>query len=358
MSADPALPDHAPAPPSLPPWMDSSNHLRKLADSRGMYCGAGVTWGELQADQNLRLTLAREYNLLAPGIEMKLGVLHPQRSLFDFTGGDRLVAFAEAHDMAVHGHVLVWHIELPPWIYEPPLNREGLMEVLRHHIYTVAGRYRGKVMMWDVVNEALEKDGSLTPTFWHRQIGPDYLDLAFRWAHEIAPEARLFYNDFGCEGRCAKADALYELVRGMLDRGVPIHGVGLQAHLNLADAPKPEDLAHNLARLGRLGLEVQITELDVLTGRQGTKDERLEQQARVFHDVTRAAVEAPNCTAVITWGITDRHSWLGAFDGPDDVGPLPWDRAYSPKPALLAMKRTLAEAGPASPRIGRCSRRG
>lgn len=328
----------------LPAWMDAWNHVRDLAQARGMYFGAGVSTGQLQQDQNLRLTLAREYNMIAPGIEMKLAVCQGKQGHYDFTPADYLVSFAESQQMAVHGHVLVWHIDLPSWVFEPPVTRDGLCDILRTHIYTLAGRYRGRIAYWDVVNEALEKDGSLTPTFWYRQIGPDYLDLAFTWAHEIDPGARLFYNDFACESRCPKADALYALLRGMLDRGVPIHGVGLQAHLSLDDAPSADDLAFNIDRLGQLGLEVQITELDVLTGTRGTREERLARQTDLYRDIARVAVEAPNCSGITTWGISDAHSWLGAFDGPDDVGPLPWDRRYEPKPALMAMKQAFVEA--------------
>jgi len=129
----------------------------------------------------------------------------------------------------------------------------------------------------------------------------------------------------------------------MLQRGVPLHGIGLQAHVSLEDMPPADDLAHVIGRLGELGLEVQITELDVTTGAKGSREERLEQQAKAYFDVMRTAVEAPNCTAVGTWGISDCGSWLGKFDGPDDVGPLPWDLKYSPKPALLAMKRAMVE---------------
>ncbi|HUS58769.1 MAG TPA: endo-1,4-beta-xylanase, partial [Planctomycetota bacterium] len=314
----------------LPPWMDGWNHLRKLALRHGLLIGAGVSWPQLESDSQLRQTLAREYSMLSPGVELKLGAVQPQRGVFDFNRADRIVAFAEAHQMAMHGHVLVWHIHQPAWIYAPPLNRQSLADELQRHIYTVAGRYRGRIACWDVVNEALEKDGSLTPTFWHRQLGPEYIDLAFRWAHEADPTARLFYNDFGCQARSPKADALVELARGLLDRGVPLHGIGLQAHLSLDDMPAADDLACNIQRLGSLGLEVQITELDVVAGPQGSRDERLERQGQAYFDVMRVAVEAPNCTAVGTWGIADCGSWLGKFDGPDDVGPLPWDRNYSP----------------------------
>ena len=327
----------------LPDWMDGWNHLRKLALRHGLFIGAGVSSSELERDGSLRQTLAREYSMLSPGVELKMGFVQQQRGVFDFNPADRIVAFAEAHDMAIHGHVLVWHIHQPAWIYAPPLNRQSLADELQRHIYTVAGRYRGRIACWDVLNEALEKDGTLTPTFWCRQLGTEYIDLAFRWAHEADPAARLFYNDFGCESRSPKSEALFELARGLLDRGVPLHGIGLQAHVSLDDVPSAEDLAFNIQRLGSLGLEVQITELDVATGVRGSREERLERQAQVYFDVMRVAVESPNCTAVGTWGIADCGSWLGKFDGPDDVGPLPWDRHYGPKPAVLAMKRAMVE---------------
>ena len=326
-------------------WMAPGLHLRTLAEKRGMFAGAASSYGPIEDDVQLRETLAREYNMFTVANEMKCIGVHPERGKYNFTRADAMVAFAHAYDMQVHGHVLVWHISQPAWWSEIPVTREGLMDALRQHIYTVAGHFRGKLYAWDVVNKSLEGDGTLSPTLWYRRIGPHYLDHAFQWAHEVDPDVKLFYNDFVCESKCAKADGLYKLVRGMLDRGAPIHGVGLQCHVSVKNAPPAEELAANIERLGKLGLEVQITELTVdVDSEEGTKEERLRKQAEVYYDVTRVAVEAKNCTAVIIWGVSDRRRKRQHEEDDDYVGALPWDHRYRQKPACYAMKQAFIEA--------------
>ena len=325
-------------------WMTPGVHLRTLAEKQGMFAGAASSFGPLDSDVQLRETLAREYNMFTVANEMKCLGIHPERSTYNFTRADSMVAFAHAYDMQVHGHVLVWHITQPAWWSEISVTREGLMDALRQHIYTVAGHFRGKLYAWDVVNEALEGDGTLSKTLWYRRIGPHYLDHAFRWAHDVDSDVKLFYNDFVCEGNCPKAEGQYKLVRGMLDRGVPIHGVGLQCHVSVRNAPPAEELAANIERLGKLGLEVQITELTVsVDPEDGTKEERLRKQAKVYYDVTRAAVEAKNCTAVIIWGLSDRRLRAKHGEDEDFVGTLPWDHRYRQKPACYAMKKAFVQ---------------
>ncbi|NQT21457.1 MAG: endo-1,4-beta-xylanase [Planctomycetes bacterium] len=325
-------------------WMVPGVHLRTLAEKKGMFAGAASSYGPIQEDVQFRETLAREYNMFAVANEMKCLRVHPERGCYDFTQSDEMVAFARAHDMQVHGHVLLWHISQPAWWTQLPATREGLMDALSQHIHTVAGHFHGKLYAWDVVNESLEGDGTLSPTLWYRRIGPDYCDHAFRWAHEVDPDVKLFYNDFAAESKCPKADGMYKLVRGMVDRGVPIHGVGIQAHVSVENAPPPDELAANIERYDKLGLEVQITELTVsVDPDNGTKEERLSKQAQVYYDITRVGVEAKNCTAVITWGLSDKHNWERDGERDDYVGTLPWDQRYRQKPACYAMKRAFME---------------
>ena len=136
--------------------------------------------------------------------------------------------------------------QLPAWLTEGTWTRDELIAIIREHITTVVGHYRGRVAAWDVVNEGVGDDGSLRDTIWLRGIGPEYIDMAFRWAHEADPDALLFYNDYAGEGLGTKSDAIYALVQGLLERGVPINGVGLQMHVSLRWSPQPQDVAANM----------------------------------------------------------------------------------------------------------------
>ena len=201
--------------------------------------------------------------MVTPEVSMKFDATKPERGYYDFTEGDILVAFAKAHNMQVRGHNLVWYMALPSWLTTGHFTRDELISILHDHIFAEVSHYRGQVNIWDVVNEAINNDGSLRDSIWSRGIGHDYLDLAFRWAHEANPQARLFYNDYGGEGLGQKSNAIYNLVAGMIKRGVPINGVGLQMHVSLDGYPPPQDVLSNMKRLAALGLEVQITEMDV-----------------------------------------------------------------------------------------------
>ena len=252
-----------------------------------------------------------------------------------------IVAFAERHDMQIRGHVLVWHQQLPSWLTEGNWTGDELMDILQEHIATVVGRYRGRIAAWDVVNEAVAGDGSLTDTIWLRGIGPEYIEMAFRWAHEADPDALLFYNDYGGEGLGRKSDAIYALVRDLLQRDVPIHGVGLQMHVGLDWSPKSQDVAANMERLSALGLEVHITEMDVKIEDPATEEE-LAKQARVYGDMLQVCLAAQNCKAFVLWGFTDRHSWIPYFFPGWDAA-LIFDKSYDPKPAYKALMDRLAD---------------
>jgi endo-1,4-beta-xylanase len=181
---------------------------------------------------------------------------------------------------------------------------------------------------------------------WWRVIGPEYIDMAFRWAHEVDPDALLFYNDYGAEGLNGKSDAVYELVQGLLDRGVPIHGVGLQAHLVLSGQSNFDNVRANIQRLGDLGLQVHITELDIRIADASSGDEpgqaELERQAQMYGELLDVCLSEPSCTAFVLWGFTDRHSWIPWFR-PGWGSALIFDESYRPKPAYDAMRQVLAE---------------
>ena len=329
----------------LPPT--PTRPLRDLAQARGKQIGAAVTSGPFQGWSAYADTLAREFNLLTPEGEMKFDCLHPARDAFDFGPADAMVEFAENHNMQVRGHTLVWHEGLPSWLTGRSWTRAELTEILRNHITTVVGRYRGRVAAWDVVNEGVTDDGSMRQTIWSQGIGPDYIGLAFRWAHEADPQARLFYNDYGGEGAGAKSDAIYTLVAGLVRQGVPIHGVGMQMHIGLDSLPNMQDVSANMARLGALNLDVHITELDVqIRSGSGTLPEKFIAQANVYSDLLNVCLEQDVCKAFVMWGFTDGSSWIYQFSdaGYPDEAPLIFDPDCRPKPAYYALSYALAAA--------------
>jgi endo-1,4-beta-xylanase len=316
-----------------------ASSLRSLAQARGIQIGAAVAAGPVREEPLYAQTLRREFSMLTPENAMKFGPLHPDPDRYNFADADAIIAFAKANAMQVRAHTLVWHEDLPRWLTERNVTREDLMPILRQHILTVVGRYRGRVAVWDVVNEAMADSGSLRDTIWLRGIGPDYIDLAFRWAHEADPQARLFYNDYGGEGLGRKSDAIYGLVRNLRTRGVPIHGVGLQMHIRLESSPALRDVAANMNRLAALKLEVHITEMDVRIEGPVT-EEALSAQARIYRDTLGVCLSAKNCKAFVLWGFTDRHSWIPQFF-PQWGAALIFDESYRPKPAYTALMDAL-----------------
>lgn len=315
--------------------------LRSLAQPRGISIGAAVSLQPLQTDPQYRDTLARQFNMLTPENAMKFAAIHPSRNTYTFEDADSIVAFAQAHNMQVRGHNLAWYKTIPSWVTKGNFSRTELINILREHIMTVVSHYRGSVNIWDVVNEAIDNNGALRDSVWLRVIGPDYIDLAFRWAHQANPQARLFYNDYDGEGLGRKSDAIYNLLKGLLQRGVPISGVGLQMHIGLAGYPKPQDVLANMKRLAALGLEVQITEMDVaIQGDPRSMDAKLAAQAQIYRDMLSACLAVQNCTAFVMWGFTDRYSWIPLATGHPDA-PLIFDGEYRAKPAYDALLDVL-----------------
>jgi endo-1,4-beta-xylanase len=304
--------------------------------------GAAVEPDLLLRDDAYARTLTREFNAITPENAMKWGPIHPDEHRWHFDPADRLVAFAEAHRMQVHGHALVWHRQLPPWL-DAGMARRRMAGVLATHIETLLGRYRGRIVSWDVVNEAIADGGGLRATVFRRTLGDGYVAEAFRQAHAADPGARLYYNDYGAEGVGPKSDAVYALVRRLLDDGVPVHGVGLEMHLRATDPPEPAAITDNAARLGELGLAVRISEMDVRI-RRVRRGDPLARQRRVYHDAVAACAGVDGFAGVTFWGVTDAHSWVHEEFGRD--APLLFDRDYAPKPAYFGAREALAAKRP------------
>ena len=324
--------------------------LRQAADHPRVLIGTAVRPSQF-SEAAYASTLAREYNMIEPEDVMKWWMVRREQDKFDFRQGDEVVRFAQAHDMKVRGHCLVWGHTNPDWLTQGHFTSAQLSQLLHEHIDQVAKHYAGQVFAWDVLNEALDENGKVRDSIWYDQPGigfagkgTAYIEQAFRWAHEADPHALLFYNENEGEGLGRKSDAIYAMVQDFRARGVPIDGVGLQMHIMQLNADIP-GIAANIARLTALGLQVHITELDVSlpvdTNGDPARKEDLQRQAEIYRGIVRACLQNPGCTAIQTWGFTDKYSWVGSFTHHTRGWALPFDRAYQPKPAYDAVLEEL-----------------
>ncbi len=325
--------------------------LKQAATATGRRIGVAIDAGPL-GEQSYRTIASREFNYVTPGNEMKWDALQPAPGQFNYGRADQIAQFAEQNGMALKGHTLLWYRQLPNWVQQ--LNTAAdVRNAMLTHIQTVVSRFRGRVVAWDVVNEAWNDDGlSRRDLVFQRFLGDGYIDEAFRAARAADPDAKLFYNDFGTEDLSPKSDAVYAMLQGMIERGVPIDGVGLQMHtLNINGAPTIADFIANIDRLTALGLEVVLSEVDISTcSSGGSVAERLEAQRLRAYNIVAACVSRPGCTEITFWGVTDRYSWLDTNpdisqceNGQAPMGLL-FDQNYQAKPAYSAVRSAFRVA--------------
>lgn len=328
--------------------------LRDLAAPSGLLMGAAAD-ASLLPLTDYSQALGREYGLIVPENDLKFAETEPAPHQFSFCGGDQLLAFAQANGIKMRGHNLVWEIYLPGWLTSGNYTAAQASGILQEHINTVVGHYKGQLVDWDVVNEAISDSPpyGLKASYWLTQLGNNYLDTAFQWAYAADPNAKLFYNDYGGEGLGGKSDAIYNYVKGMLSRGVPIHGVGLQMHVTPGNVPSQANIAANMARFAALGLEVHVSEMDVelpVDANGNASAANLTAQAATYQNVFAACQASPNCTEFLTWGFTDAHSWIPSTY-PGYGAALPLDANYQPKPAYAALSGNLRSNGAVRPTI-------
>jgi endo-1,4-beta-xylanase len=328
------VPTPVPTPTPGPPWNEVAP-LRDAAAQTGRLVGAAVFSSRLGSDATYAGAAGRHFNYVTAEWEMKWDPVQRVQGRFDFTGGDAIVAFAESRGMRVKGHALVWHGATPTWV--DSLSPPELRIAFEDHIRTVAGHYRGRVHAWDVVNEAIDDSrAGLRSTVFSRGLGADYVAEAFRLARKADPEAQLIYNDYGGEGLNRKSNDIYDLMKGLRERGL-VDGVGLQMHVSAAAFPAVAEIQANIRRLADLGLQVNISEMDVRTRDvAGDAAAKRQRQLQVYRDVVASCVAVPRCEAVTFWGFTDAHSWIDAAFGPDD--PLLFDEEYRAKPAFFGVE--------------------
>ena len=330
--------------------------LRRDAQRSGLLVGAALNVGYL-SEPAYTSTLGREFNMVEPEDAMKWLVIRPTQNTFDFSDGDKVVGFAHVHGMKVRGHNLLWQIHNPDWVTNGHFTPEQLAQLMQEHITKVVAHYRGKVYAWDVVNEAIDEHGQLRHSIWYDKpgigkadAGTAYIAQAFRWAHAADPQALLFYNDGSAEGINPHSDAIYAMVKDFIRRGVPIDGIGLQMHI-LDLNPDVESIAKNIARFGKLGIQVQFTEMDVAipVNKDGNPShpEDLVKQAEVYREIAEICAKNPACTALQTWGFTDKYSWIGWYTNHTKGDALLFDRHYQPKPAYEALRAVLVHTATA-----------
>lgn len=339
----------------------------KEAFEDDFYVGAALNNRQISGeDKQAVVLIEKHFNSISPENLLKWERVHPKPNEYNFGPADDYVALGEENDMFIIGHTLLWHQQTPNWVFEDeagkPASRALLLERLQSHIVTVAGRYRGKINGWDVVNEALEEDGSLRKSKWLEIIGEDFLSEAFTYAHAADPEAELYYNDYNL-WRPSKREGVVRLVKRLQQEGIQVDGIGMQGHYSL-DAPSLEDIEASIMAFADLGVKVMITELDVdVLPKRGSLGadlnenyaeeaaynpypealpdsvqqrlaERYAQLFALFHK------HRDKISRVTFWGVADHHSWLNNWPirGRSSY-PLLFDREYQPKAALDAVLR-------------------
>ncbi|ETS84963.1 hypothetical protein PFICI_02988 [Pestalotiopsis fici W106-1] len=260
----------------------------------------------------------------------------PERGVFNFTTADINMREAQKNNQLVRCHTLIWYNDLPDWLSTTTWDNATLIAVMENHIKEVVTHFRGQCRSWDVVNEALNDDGTYRQTLWYNTIGPAYISMAYDMVAKYDPDAKLYYNDYGIESINNKSLAAMELVRGLKDQGNRIDGVGLQAHYPVVLAPSYDDQVQVMQAFANLGVEVALTELDVFIEIPETQSQ-VDTQAQIYADSVRACVDVPACIGVTVWGFYDPYSWVNNDTVPGYGDPDLWWANYTTKPAYTAI---------------------
>jgi GH35 family endo-1,4-beta-xylanase len=296
--------------------------------------------------------VAAEFSMITPANSMKMNLIQPAQGTFDFTDTDALVSWAATNGLEFRGHPLVWHTQAPGWLTSGTFDRDQMIAIMYAHIDALMARYVGKFPYWDVVNEAIDQVNGVwgfRPTIWHDRIGPDFMDLAFTRARAADPNAKLLYNDYNIEQMGnPKADKVFEVVKDLKARGIPIDAVGLQGHYYVEPngnttpgVPNIQAIRDNMARYKEIGVEVQLTEVDFRIGKP-LDDTKTELQKKFYAELLQACIDATNCSHFTVWGLSDLDSWVPSTFAEYDYAHL-FDTQLAAKPAYLAMSQVFAQ---------------
>lgn len=283
-----------------------------------------------------------EFGQLTPENSQKWGLIQPQPGDFSFNASDQVASLANSYNYLLRCHTLTWHSQLPPFVSSTSWTPDTLRQLITTHVTSVISHFGSACYAWDVVNEALNENGTFRNSVFFEVLGEEYIAHSFEVAREVAPpETKLYYNDFNLETAPEKQTAAVELVKSLQSKGVKIDGVGLQAHFTVGQTPSVESLIATLQRFADLGVDVAWTELDVAQEDVETASElAVEQQASDYVVAVRACLEVERCVGVTVWQFTDRYSWVpGTFPGKGDA--CLWTEGYQRKPAYWAVKGFL-----------------
>lgn len=308
--------------------------------------GAAISMTNID-DVKYRNLVITEFNSVTPIGAMKMTRIRKVKGTFDFTDADYIVDFAEQHDKRVHGHTLLWG-KVPDWLNSVQEDSAFWENFIKEHIHTVVGRYKGRVAAWDVVNEAIDDNGQVKPdNFWTKRLGKGYIERAFIYAHEVDPDALLFYNDYGHEYSNKRLNAITRMLIDFKKRDIPVHGVGLQMHTryNLGD----ERWKNAMEVVASTGLKVHISELDISVNPTADQNAVFTPAlAQAQKEKYRYFVEAYNALpeeqkhGITTWGVGDKDTWIrGSKKRPE--WPLPFDDDYERKPAYYGIIEGLGK---------------
>ena len=305
----------------------AASTLGAAAAEKGRYFGTAVAANRL-GESAYVTTLNREFNSVTAENEMKWDALESSQNSFNFSNADRIVSHAQGRGMKIRGHTLVWHSQLPGWVSSLG-SADQVRSAMNNHINKVMAHYKGKIHSWDVVNEAFEdgSSGARRNSVFQQRLGNGYIEEAFRTARAADPDAKLCYNDYNIDNWShAKTQAVYNMVKDFKARGVPIDCVGFQAHFNSGN-PVPSNYHTTLQNFADLGVDVQLTELDIAGSGQS--------QAEQYRGVVQACLAVARCTGITVWGVTDKYSWRSSDT------PLLFDGNYNKKPAYDAVLAVL-----------------
>jgi endo-1,4-beta-xylanase len=334
--------------------------------------GTALNYNQITGKNPKSLKLALEqFNSITPENILKWGSVHPKPDKYNFAPVDSLIKIAEDNNMFLVGHTLIWHSQTPDWVFKDndgnPLSREKLLQRMKEHIFKVVGRYKGKINGWDVVNEAFEDDGKMRQSKWQKIIGNDYMEKAFRWAHEADPDAELYYNDYNM-WYAGKRDAVVKLVNDFKNKGIVIHGIGLQGHWGL-EYPPLDELENSIKAFAATGMKIMVTELDLdmlpMPGENTGADVNLSYEKKeeldpwpnglpdsmqtkiadryaAFFTIFNKYSDA--ISRITLWGVSDAQSWRNYWPIYKRTAyPLLFDRNLKPKKAFYEVINTVKE---------------
>ncbi len=320
----------------------------------------------MEKDSAAAVLVPQQFNAATPENIMKAEIIHPGWNQYNFEPADKLVAYGKKNNLQINAHTLIWHSQLPAFARKLT-NKDSVRMYFTNHIETVAGRYEGKVYSWDVVNEALNEDGSMRKSIFLQYLGDDFVVEAFRLAQKVAPNTKLYYNDYNIEQPLKRAGAI-ALIKKIQAAGVRIDGVGIQGHWRSYKLPLA-DIEKSIQEFSALGIEVMFTELDLSVlqdpgavtadvGQTVAYNERLNpytkglpdtaqaQLATAYEDLFRLFIQYKDKISRVTfWGVNDGQSWLNNFPVRGRTNyPLLFDRQYQPKPAFYAVIKTAVQS--------------